>query len=56
MVADGPGDVADLAGLAGEQSMWTPAQPVEDNASFNLLPVVVGVIVIALVLLYFVAN
>ena len=36
--------------------MEMPPQPMEDNASFKLLPVVAGVIVVALVLLYFVAN
>ena len=41
---------------AEEQAMETPPQPVVDNASFKLLPIVVGVIVIALVFLYFVAR
>lgn len=55
-LAEQPVDEDELARLAEEQAMETPPQPVEDNASFKLLPVVVGVIVIALVLLYFVAN
>ena len=45
-----------LARLAEEQAMETPEQPMEDNASFKLLPVVAGIIVVALVLLYFVSN
>ena len=55
-LAEQPVDEDELARLAEEQAMETPPQPVEDNASFKLLPIVVGVIVIALVLLYFVAN
>lgn len=49
-------DEEELARLAEEQALDAPEQPMEDNASFKLLPVVVGVIVLALVLLYFVAG
>ena len=51
-----PVDEDELARLAEEQAMETPEQPMEDNVSFKLLPVVIGVIVVALALLYFVAN
>lgn len=50
-----PVDEDELARLAEQQALETPPQPMEDNASFRLLPVVLGVIVAALVLLYFVA-
>ena len=49
-------DEDELARLAEEQSMETPEQPVEDSASLKLLPVVLGVIVAALALLYLVSN
>ena len=55
-LAEQPVDEEALARLAEEQAMEMPPQPMEDNASFKLLPVVAGVIVVALVLLYFVAN
>lgn len=55
-LAEQPVDEDELARLAEEQAMETPEQPMEDNVSFKLLPVVIGVIVVALVLLYFVAN
>lgn len=55
-LAEQPVDENELARLAEEQAMETPEQPMEDNVSFKLLPVVIGVIVIALALLYFVAN
>lgn len=55
-LAEQPVDEDELARLAEEQAMETPEQPVEDNVPFKLLPVVIGVIVVALVLLYFVAN
>lgn len=51
-----PVDEDELARLAEEQAMETPEQPMEDNVSFKMLPVVIGVIVVALTLLYFVAN
>ena len=46
----------ELARLAEEQAMQVPEQPMEDNASFKLLPVVAGVIAVALLLLYLVSN
>ncbi len=49
-------DEDELARLAEEQAMEMPEQPVEDNASFKLLPVVAAVIVVALVLLWLVAR
>lgn len=55
-LAEQPVDEDELARLAEEQAMETPEQPMEDNVSFKLLPVVIGVIAVALVLLYFVAN
>lgn len=55
-LAEQPIDEDELARLAEEQAMETPEQPMEDNVSFKLLPVVIGVIAVALVLLYFVAN
>lgn len=55
-LAEQPVDEDELARLAEEQAMETPEQPMEDNVSFKLLPVVMGVIVVALALLYFVAN
>lgn len=51
-----PVDEDELARLAEEQAMETTEQPMEDNSSFKLLPVVIGVIAVALALLYFVAN
>lgn len=55
-LAEQPVDEDELARLAEEQAMETPPQPMEDNASFKLLPVVIGVLAVALVLLYFVSN
>lgn len=49
-------DDDELARLAEEQTMEMPEQPVEDNTSFKMLPVVAAVIVVALVLLYLVAR
>ena len=49
-------DDNELARLAEEQAMEMPEQPVEDNTSFKMLPVVAAVIVVALVLLYLVAR
>ena len=49
-------DEDELARLAEEQAMQTPEQPMEDNTSFKLLPVVAAVIVVALVLLYLVGR
>ena len=51
-----PMDEDELARLAEEQAMETPEQPMEDNTSFKMLPVVAAVIVVALVLLYLVAR
>ncbi|MDO4270541.1 MAG: DUF2007 domain-containing protein [Eubacteriales bacterium] len=51
-----PMDEDELARLSEEQAMQTPERPAEDNASFKLLPVVAGVIALALVLLYFVST
>ena len=45
----------ELARLAEEQALEASEQPAEDSASFRLLPVVIGVIAAALVLLYFVS-
>lgn len=55
-LAEQPVDEEALARLAEEQAMQMPEQPMEDNVSFRLLPVVVGILVVALVLLYFVSN
>lgn len=49
-------DEEELARLAEEQALETPEQPIEDNVSFKMLPLIAGVIVVALVLLYFVTN
>nr|WP_297171306.1 DUF2007 domain-containing protein [uncultured Agathobaculum sp.] len=49
-------DEDELARLAEEQALEMDEQPMEDNASFKLLPVVTAVIVVALVLLYFVMR
>lgn len=49
-------DEEELARLAEEQALDEPEQPMEDNAAFKVLPAVIGVIVLALVLLYFVAG
>ena len=51
-----PMDEDELARLAEEQAMETPEQPMEDNTSFKMLPVVAAVIVVALMLLYLVAR
>ncbi len=55
-LAQSPLDEDELARLAEEQAMETPEQPAEDNVSFKLLPVVVGVLAAALVLLYLVSS
>ena len=49
-------DEDELARLAEEQAMEMPEQPMEDNASFKLLPVVAAVIVAALALLYLIGR
>lgn len=36
--------------------MESPEQPMEDNTAFKMLPIVVAVVVVALALLYFVAQ
>lgn len=46
----------DLARLAEEQAEQMPKAEVEDSASLRLLPVIVGVLVLALVVLYFVTR
>ena len=46
----------DLARLAEEQAEQEPPAEVQDNASFRLLPVIAGVLVLALVVLYFVTR
>lgn len=55
-LTDAPIDEDELARLAEEQALETPEQPMEDNAPFRLLPVVIGVIAVALVLLYLVTG
>lgn len=46
----------DLARLAEEQAEQMSKAEVEDSASFRLLPVIAGVLVLALVVLYFVTR
>lgn len=46
----------DLARLAEEQAEQMPKAEVEDSASLRLLPVIVGILVLALVVLYFVMR
>ena len=46
----------DLARLAEEQAEQEPPAEVQDNASFRLLPVIAGILVLALVVLYFVTR
>lgn len=46
----------DLARLAEEQAEKMPKAEVEDSASLRLLPVIAGVLVLALVVLYFVTR
>lgn len=46
----------DLARLAEEQAEQMPKAEVEDSASLRLLPVIAGVLVLALVVLYFVTR
>lgn len=46
----------DLARLAEEQAEQIPKAEVEDSASFRLLPVIAGILVLALVTLYFVTR
>ena len=55
-IEDTPMDEDELARLAEEQSEQTTEQPAEDNTAFRMLPVIAGVIAVALVLLYFVTN
>lgn len=55
-IEENPLDEDELARLAEEQALETPEQPPEDNASFKLLPVVAGVIVIAIVLIWLITN
>ena len=55
-IEDTPLDEDELARLAEEQSAQTTEQPAEDNTAFKMLPVIAGVIAVALVLLYFVTN
>lgn len=49
-------DDDELARLAEEQATEMPEQPMEDNASFKMMPVIAGVIALALVLLYFITR
>ncbi|WP_418984345.1 putative signal transducing protein [Agathobaculum sp.] len=46
----------DLARLAEEQAEQMPKAEVEDSASLRLLPIIAGVLVLALVVLYFVTR
>ena len=46
----------DLARLAEEQAEQMPKAEVEDSASLRLVPVIAGVLVLALVVLYFVTR
>lgn len=46
----------DLARLAEEQAEQMPKAEVEDSASMRLLPVIAGILVLALVVLYFVTR
>lgn len=46
----------DLARLAEEQAEQMPKAEAEDSASLRLLPVIAGVLVLALVVLYFVTR
>lgn len=46
----------ELARLAEEQAEQMPKAEVEDSASLRLLPVIAGVLVLALVVLYFVTR
>lgn len=46
----------DLARLAEEQAEKMPKAEVEDSASLRLLPVIAGILVLALVVLYFVTR
>lgn len=46
----------DLARLAEEQAEQTPKAEVEDSASLRLLPIIAGILVLALVVLYFVTR
>ena len=55
-IEDTPMDEDELARLAEEQSAQTTEQQAEDNTAFRMLPVIAGVIAVALVLLYFVTN
>lgn len=51
-----PVDEDELARLAEEQAVQMPEQPMEDNTSFKMMPMIVGVIALALVLLYFITR
>lgn len=46
----------DLARLAEEQAEQMPKAEVEDSASMRLLPIIAGILVLALVVLYFVTR
>lgn len=46
----------DLARLAEEQAEQMPKAEVEDSASLRLLPIIAGILVLALVVLYFVTR
>lgn len=46
----------DLARLAEEQAEQMPKAETEDSASFKLLPVIAGILVLALIVLYFVTR
>ena len=46
----------ELARLAEEQAEQMPKAEVEDSASLRLLPVIAGILVLALVVLYFVTR
>lgn len=46
----------ELAQLAEEQAELVPEQPPQDNAAFRLLPVLLGVIAVALLLLWMIAG
>ncbi len=51
-----PFDENELARLAEEQALSVAKQETEDNVSFKLLPVILGVIVLLLILLYMVVK
>ncbi len=47
-----PIDINELARLAEEQSLQSQEQDIEDNASFKLLPLILGFIVLMIILLF----